>query len=169
MYKIDSFTSMHDCECCGTYSYKNVSIIYNEETVEEFDYESHFGNGNWNGSWLVVYANVLKHAGFKIIFSLVLTPEIDIETAYENSQYYQYFKYENLKEIEVDVVYKQYLYKNDNPFSQDNSYDLPVSFSFKLNDRIHKIETNDYEKFYIEAIKIITEIEICNTTTKSYI
>ena len=36
MYIVDSLTSMHDCECCGFYSHKNVYISYNRETIEKF-------------------------------------------------------------------------------------------------------------------------------------
>jgi hypothetical protein len=164
MYEIDSFTSHHDCECCGSYSCQDVSISDGNKELHKFEHESHFGGGNWDGNWQSIYAFILKDLGYKAIFKATL---LDVQDEVEDdSTYYEYYTDQDLSILNVDVNYKRHHYKSPN--GEDNSYDLPSSFSFSVLDEQYIIEVDDYTKFYEQAVKALATIHE-NHESKSYL
>lgn len=166
MYEINSFASYHDCECCGSYSCKDVCLSDGKNIIHTFEYESHFGGGNWNGDWQTIYAFILKDLGYKAVFSISLADCLEITQIEDDSSYYEYYKDEDLIPLEVHVVYKRHHYKAYD--GSNDSYDLPFTFTFSLMNESHTIEVDEYKKFYEACVKLIADVHESHES-KSYL
>ena len=165
MYEINSFISHHDCECCGNYSCEDVSLSDGKTEIHKFEYESHFGGGNWNGDWQSIYAFIIKDLGYKAVFTASLAECLEITKVEDDCTYYEYYKDEDLTPLDVHVVYNRNYYKAHD--GSDSFYDLPFSFTFSIMKKVHTIKTDEYKKFYEHCAKIMTTVYE-NYESKSY-
>lgn len=165
--KITNSDLSFQCECCGSISDSkvHVELFENEDKLSEhlFYHDDHFGDSNWNGEKIYIWAYALKNLGYKLSYSAFL--EIYSDASDFLPQFEQFYQEDNLQEIPVHVVYERDFYLvlgNEQTVDIKKEkiafIDQPKEFQFSLNQQKFNLISNDYETLYETIVKNLARV-----------
>lgn len=151
---LNSDKSIH-CEWCGIVdsSTVQVELFHNEDKVSDFNFyhDGHFDKGNWNGDMIAIWAYILKELGYKINFTAFL--EIYSDTSDFEPHFNSFYSDENLKEIDIHVIYERDFYISDIKTNKIAFVDQPKQFIFSLNQKPIILDSREFEEVYCTIVK----------------